>query len=184
MQKKPPDAPKADLDPDEDAETETGSYSSPPCYAHEIDPNYFMPPPPMPTEDLVAFLNTLLEAERAGAKTIAYYLKDTTDGPVRAALESTGKDEARYTALLRRLIERLGGHPSGATGGFFEKARAVDGAEERLAFLNRGQGWVARKLKEALPRITDSEVYEALSEMHRTHLDNIARCEQVAEANR
>ena len=46
----------------------------------------------------------------------------------------------------------------------------------RLAFLNRGQGWVARKLREALPRIAEDDVHAALKEMLETHDANIARC--------
>lgn len=182
MPKTPPDSTPTGSTPADTDPNETAGYSSPPCYAHEVDPNYFMPPQPMPAEEVIAFLNTLLEAERAGAKTIAYYLKAAPEGRLRAALEATGRDEGRYTAMLRRQIERLGGSPSSATGSFFEKARALDETEARLAFLNRGQGWVARKLKEALPRITDPELHEALCEMHRTHVENIARCEAVGEA--
>lgn len=178
MPKKHPDSIGSDTDPNE---TESAGYSSPPCYAHEVDPNYFMAPQPMPVQELTAFLNTLLEAERAGAKTITYYLRSAPEGPVQAALASTGRDEARYTALLRRLIDRLGGTPSNATGSFYEKARAIEDGTDRLAFLNRGQAWVARKLGEVLPRIEDPEIREPLREMHETHLRNIASCAAAAE---
>jgi hypothetical protein len=53
-----------------------GGYSSPPCYAHEIAPDYFGKPQTMPTEELISLLNALLEAERAGARVLAAFLND------------------------------------------------------------------------------------------------------------
>jgi len=158
-------------------------FASPPCSAHEVDPVYMgLAPAPFAADELLTLLTTLLEAERAGAKTIAWYVKSTPAGPLRDALLDVGKDEGRYAALLSRLVERAGGTPSTATGGFFEKAKAIDEPAARLAFLNRGQGWVARKLAEALPRIADPETRAALEEMHVTHLRNIERCEIAAKS--
>ena len=54
-----------------------------------------------------------------------------------------------------------------------------DEARERLLFLNRGQGWVAKRIAEALPRIAPSATRSALQEMHESHLANIALCEQL-----
>ena len=36
---------------------------------------------------------------------------------------------------------------------------------ERLAFLNRGQAWVVRKLEKLLPRVCDDTLYADLKEM-------------------
>jgi nitronate monooxygenase len=47
-----------------------------------------------------------------------------------------------------------------------------------LLFLNRGQGWVVRKLAELLPRLTDAAMRDALAEMHHRHVDNIRTCEK------
>jgi nitronate monooxygenase len=167
--------------PDRDSDD---GYASPPCSAHEVDPAYMglAAPEPLPRDELAALLNTLLEAERAGAKTLAWYVKTTPEGELRDALAGVARDEARYVALLGRLLRSLGATPSDATGAFFEKARAIDNPDERLAFLNRGQGWVARKLAEALPRIADPEMRAALEEMHRTHVENIDRCDGFAAA--
>jgi Domain of unknown function (DUF6306) len=164
--------------PDRDSQ----DYASPPCLAHEVDPAYMglAAPEPLSRDELVALLNTLLEAERAGAKALAWYVKTTPEGELRDALGAVGRDEGRYVALLGRLLRSLGATPSEATGAFFKKARAIDGPADRLAFLNRGQGWVARKLAEALPRIADPEIRAALEEMHRTHVENVARCEEFA----
>ncbi|HEY0524913.1 MAG TPA: DUF6306 domain-containing protein [Stellaceae bacterium] len=163
---------------------EPRGYASPPCSAHEADPAYMglVTPEPLPRDELVALLNTLIEAERAGAKTLAWYVKTTPEGEMRDALAAVGRDEGRYVALLGRLLRSLGATPSEATGSFFEKARAIENPADRLAFLNRGQGWVARKLAEALPRIADPEMRTALEEMQRTHVENIERCDGFAGA--
>jgi hypothetical protein len=165
---------------DEDPNAEgKACYASPPCYAHEVDPAYFSGPVPMQREELIAFLNTLLEAERAGAKTIAYYLQSDCGETLRPLLTAVGHDESRYAALLARLVREQGGIPSMVTGSFFDKARTLGGTEERLTFLNRGQGWVVRKLAEVLPRLTDPSIRTALAEMHEVHLQNIKKCENV-----
>ncbi|HYM30688.1 MAG TPA: DUF6306 domain-containing protein [Candidatus Cybelea sp.] len=177
-----PESPKApdshdDRDPNDDG-PEAG-FASPACFAHEVDPAYFEAPRPVPADELVTFLNTLLEAERAGAKTIAYYLNDAPEGPLKDALHAVGRDEARYAALLTRLVRQSGGEPSLATGSFFAKAKALADQKERLQFLNRGQGWVVRKLAEMLPRLSDPAMREALAEMHATHVANIRACERL-----
>ena len=160
------------------AADEASGFASPACYAHEVDPAYFAAVPPIARDELIALLNSLLEAERAGAKTLAYYLKSSAPGPLRHALEAVARDEARYAALLTRLVREQGGAPSAVTGSFFAKAKALEAATERLVFLNRGQGWVVRKLAELLPRLADPAMREALAEMHHRHVENIRTCER------
>jgi nitronate monooxygenase len=52
--------------------------------------------------------------------------------------------------------------------------------KERIIFLNRGQGWVVRKLREILPRIRDNHLQADLNEMLRSHEANIAHATDVA----
>jgi hypothetical protein len=52
---------------------------------------------------------------------------------------------------------------------------ALDGDTERLALVNRGQDWVVRKLREALPNVTDRELANDLSIMLTSHEENIAK---------
>src|SRR3546814_936396 len=83
-------------------------------------------------------------------------------------------DEARWCAMLSGQIKRLGGTPSRKTGGFYAKALAISGALDRLAFLNRGQGWIVRKLEALTPRIRDEVLYadlRAILDSHRTNID-------------
>src|SRR3546814_3382961 len=76
--------------------------------------------------------------------------------------------------MLSGQIKRLGGTPSRKTGGFYAKALAISGARDRLAFLNRGQGWIVRKLEALTPRIRDEVLYadlRAILDSHRTNID-------------
>lgn len=156
-------------------------YASPPCYAYDF-PGYFGEEPGMSREALVQFLNMLLEAERAGAKVLAAYLEDYPEGgAARERLKAVQRDEARNCAILMDLVRALEASPSPATGDFLGKALAVKGQRPRLEFLNRGQAWVARKLREALPKIQDSAQYEALREMLQSHEENIRACEALIQ---
>lgn len=161
---------------------EPGGFSSPPCYAHEIAPDYFGYTPAMPRDELVDLLNVLLEAERAGARVVAVFLNDyERDTAPRRRLAEVQRDEAKNCAILIELIRRLDGTPSTATGDFLGKALAVEGAVARLQFLNRGQKWVARKISDALPRVEQGVVRDALFAMHESHLLNIEACDALAE---
>lgn len=131
---------------------------------------------PLSAAALLDFLNTLLEAERAGAKVLAALIRQNGAPEGNALLREVGRDEARYCAMLTQLIERLGGTPSPATGAFQDKVMALPTLTERLALLNRGQAWVARRVEEALPRIEDTAIYAELTEMRDTHRANVAAC--------
>ncbi len=137
----------------------------------------------MPAQQLIQLLNTLLEAERAGAKTLAAFLDDyAPQSPAWEQLRRVQHDEAANCKLLIDAIRGVGGAPSNATGDFLAKALAVPGAAARLAFLNRGQAWVARKIAEALPQIGNAPLREMLQQMHDSHLANIAACDALAAA--
>lgn len=132
---------------------------------------------PVSKSELLALLNTLLEAERAGAKVLAVFLDDyVADRDTWRQLRRVQRDEASNCAILMKLIVDLDATPSKATGDFVAKALAVQGNAERLNFLNRGQGWVARTIRDNLPRIADSAVQLALQAMLDSHVANIEAC--------
>lgn len=163
---------------DEEASSAGGSYASPPCFMHEVAAQYAGH---LTREETLELLNALLEAERAGVKVTAAYAREAADDTVKTALREVGRDEGRYCAMLTRHIERLGGAPTDRTGAFFEKAMTVAAERDRLAFLNRGQGWVVRKLRDALPRVPDDALHADLKEMLATHERNIARCDTLID---
>ena len=132
---------------------------------------------PLSRGELLSLLNALLEAERAGAKVLAAYLDDYETGSAAwQQLASVQREEARNCVTLIDLIRGLGHTPGRATGHFVRKALAVRGVAGRLAFLNRGQGWIARTISRALPRLGDPVVRPALKRMLASHIGNMKKC--------
>jgi hypothetical protein len=135
---------------------------------------------PMPHAEYARLLNTLLEAERAGAKLLAAYLDELPPGTGRwVGLHPVQRDEARNCAMLIHLLLDADVEPTMAVGDFYRKGLAIRGWRERLEFLNRGQAWVAKRIAAALPRISQPGARAVLQAMHESHLANIARCEQL-----
>jgi len=152
--------------------------SSPACLAHEASDAYMGF---ATREQLAAFLNELLEAERAGTGVALKSAQATQGTHFHALLKDVHHDEARWCAMLLKQLKALGAPASTKVGAFEGKAMAVEGLAERIAFLNRGQGWVVRKLKEMLPKVRDDALHRDLSDMLRSHEINI---ERAAEALR
>ena len=146
--------------------------SSPACLSHEADDAYMG----FATRDeIAAFLNELLEAERAGTGVALKSAQAASTTPYFGLLQDIQHDEARWCAMLLKQLKILGAPASTQIGAFEGKAMAIDKLEERLAFLNRGQGWVVRKLKEMLPKVRDDALHRDLSDMLRSHEINIER---------
>lgn len=125
-------------------------------------------------EELTAYLNELLEAERAGARVTLESTRAAETPELKDLLRNIQRDEARWCAMLASHIKLLGENPSAETGAFYGKAMAITDLHERIVFLNRGQGWVVRKLREMLPRLRDERLHADLAEMLRSHEINIA----------
>jgi hypothetical protein len=138
--------------------------------------------PETTAQAVAALLNELLEAERAGALVLSAWLEEL---PVASAawlrLRAVQRDEARNCARLIDLLLGMGEIPSLKTGDFLRRARQTSGWANRLAFLNRGQAWVVRKLSEALPRLAASPGREVLERMCSSHRENIAACEALLD---
>ena len=125
-------------------------------------------------------LNELLEAERAGARVTLESARAAGSGPIAELMRTIQRDEARWCAMLARHVKALGAAPSPKVGAFYAKAMAIADLGERIAFLNRGQGWVVRKLREMLPRVRDDRLHADLAEMLRSHEANIALANEIA----
>lgn len=152
---------------------DTPEPASPPCTMHEMAPDYFGY---LDTESILALLNQLLEAERAGARGVAALSRQASDPDAHDLLHEVAGDEARFCAMLSGHIMRLGAIPSRKTGDFYDKLMAVKDQTDSLALLNRGQGWVARTLQDILPRIQDDSLHKDLKHMLDVHIENIQRC--------
>ena len=147
---------------------------SAPCQMHEADPAYFGY---LSTAETIDLLNVLLEGERAGVRAATALRKPAETAGCTPLVRQVGEGEAWSCAMLDGHIARLGGTPSHAVGRFYEKFMSIDGLSGRLAFLNRGQEWVIRKLREELPRIADERLRADLDEMLRLHVTNVEACD-------
>lgn len=137
---------------------------------------------PMTDAELIELFNTLFECERAGVKVLTEYEKDFAGNDKAVELVVASRhDEGKYCRLMFDYLRELGADISRNTGSFAEKALAVEGKAERLAFLNRGQGWVAREIAKALPRIPYPHMREGLQEMLETHRENIDRTQALID---
>jgi hypothetical protein len=150
--------------------------ASPACSMHDADDQYMGY---AGRDELVAFMNELLEAERAGARVTMETANAAGDSPLGRLMREIQHDEARWGGMLSGHLKRLGAVASAKTGAFYEKAMAVADLGERTVFLNRGQGWVVRKLREILPRVRDDAVHSDFAEMLRSHEENIARASEL-----
>jgi nitronate monooxygenase len=144
-------------------------FASPACSAHEMEDGYMGY---ATRDELLVALNELLEAERAGARVTLRMTKEVPD-TLKTTMVRVQQDEARWCGVLTKAIQQFKGTPSSKTGAFYEKAMTISDVHERLAFLNRGQGWVVRKLEGLLPRVRDDALHADLAAMLRSHQDNI-----------
>jgi nitronate monooxygenase len=121
----------------------------------------------------------MLEAERAGAKALVVFMDDwPRNGPAWKVLRRVHEDEAHNCALIGKLIEKTGTPYSHATGKFYEKAVALKGPKERIAFLVRGLKWAVKRFEAELPRL-DREAQDVFTRMRDSHLRSIAACERL-----
>ena len=135
------------------------------------------PATPVPREELLAALNELLEAERAGARVAMETGCEISVADLAALVADIHKDEVHWCGMLMRQIKALEGEASSTTGAFWGKAMAIPDVGDRLLFLNRGQAWVVRKLQALIPRVQDSSLRTDLSAMLEAHHTNIERVE-------
>jgi hypothetical protein len=159
---------------------EAATYASPPCYLREVDPAYLGY---LGTAETIALLNKLLEGERAGARGLTEMAKDSDRLATTATLSGIARDEARFCAMLADHIQALGGTPSTVTGSFYLTLTAEENREAKIGLLNRGQAWVVRKLREALPRLPEGRLHDDLKHMLEVHERNIRRCEELPRRN-
>lgn len=148
--------------------------ASSPCQMAVADPAYMGY---LRDEEVISLLNELLAAERAGARGVATLAKRPQVDADDSLLRSVARDEASFCAMLSRHLQRLHAEPTEATGAFYEKLLGMEGYLQQLTFLNRGQCWVVRKLREALPRIQDPALARDLRHMLDVHVRNIEACE-------
>lgn len=147
-------------------------FASPACFLGEADDVYSGY---APRAEIVAFLNELLEAERAGSRVTLDSAREAGSGPIAGVMTAVQKDEARWCAMLLGHIKELGAEPTPNMGAFYGKCMAIADMKERLNFLNRGQGWVVKRIQPMLARVRDDKLHADLKAMLDSHVENIAK---------
>ncbi|WP_150293763.1 DUF6306 domain-containing protein [Sphingobium estronivorans] len=158
----------------------TDEPASPVCYAADGSDAYMGY---AERDEILAALNELLEAEKAGARVALNSSKSTSPTGYAPLMQDVRKDEAHWCAMLTRHIQRIGGVPSSATGAFLGKAMAIADPLERLAFLNRGQAWVVKRIETITPRIRDESLHADLRDMAEKHRVNIGIADAFLEGH-
>lgn len=130
----------------------------------------------MNDEEISSCLNEFLEAERAGALVAEHIHKTHTHTPALTAfIGSVHQGETYWVAMLERHLQAMGHEPSQKVGAFYKKATAIADQFEQLTFLNRGQVWVVKKLKEFMPKLPDGSLKSDLEKMLLAHESNYTR---------
>lgn len=127
-------------------------------------------------------LNELLEAERAGVETLSRLFPEARTPEMKTLFGQVRDDEAWSCAGLARSIKTLGGVMSEKKGDFAEKVMSEPTLAARLRLLNRGQGWVVKRLDALLGETLPASVSDFLREMKKRHVANIEACERLAES--
>jgi hypothetical protein len=107
---------------------------------------------------------------------------DAPDETFRDLARRLQADEIRWCRMLFHALSELEAEPSRGVGSFYENAMAIGDFNARLAFVNRGQAWVVRRLRALLPRVRDDGLHGRLKEMLDAHAANIDAAEALLGA--
>src|SRR5260370_15274842 len=132
--------------------------------------------------EVVEFLNTLGEAERAGGRVLHDLEQEASSLELKELLRKTGHDEGYWAGQIGAHIGRLGGEPSNLTGDFIDKVRALNDLKSKIELLNRGQRWVIRKIEERLPGLSDPHLKAFLVVMAKGHHVNIQAVDEALKS--
>ena len=127
------------------------------------------PSPSLTPTALVDALQELLAAERAGARVAMSSLGETQDAGQRHLLEQIRLGEADSCRRLSASLQQLGAAPTGQVSDFHDRAMAIADLAERLAFVDRGQRWVIRRIQALLPGCGNAVVRPELQAVLQTH---------------
>jgi Domain of unknown function (DUF6306) len=122
--------------------------SSPPCAMHQADDVYMGY---AGKDEVIALLNELLEAKRAGAR-VTLDSARAAGSPIGQLMRAIHRDEERWCAMLLRHLKVFGSEPSSKVGAFYGKAMAIADLHERVAFLTRPRLGRAEAARDAAAR--------------------------------
>lgn len=98
-------------------------------------------------QQLIVFLNTLLEAERAGVKVLSDLIQEVDNDNLKSMMREFLVDEGMNCQILSSSIKHLKGEPSRNTGNFVDKIQALIDQKKKIELLIKGQEWVAKQIR-------------------------------------
>ncbi len=129
---------------------------------------------------MIARLEELLEAERAGVRCLVPMADAAGEGEKKDLLVRLRDDEGRFCAGLVRLIAARGAVPHQRVGAFAEKVLALPDEAQRLALLVKGQAWVVRKIDEIPAGDMTADEKAFFADMREAHVVNIEAVRRLA----
>ena len=154
------------LSPATNGIAEERGFASPPCFVHELSPEYLGY---LNTAETIALLNQLLEGEQASFGVMSAKGKPGADIRDCVALRGVDESSADFREMLTRHITRLGGTPVTCTVALSEPAIASSPYRARDDLVQRRPEWVVRTLRDTLPRIADEVLCRDLKNMLEAH---------------
>ncbi len=131
-------------------------------------------------QQLIAFLNALLEAERAGVKVLSDLIQEVDSEDLCFMMRKFLIDEGMNCQILSSSIKRLDGKPSGNTGGFVNKIHSLNEQKEKIELLMRGQEWVAKQIRKNRFLFGPGSLAFFLESMKIQHEENVDAMKKLA----
>jgi hypothetical protein len=116
-------------------------------------------------ELLIRQLNILIEAQRAAAGVADRIRREAAQDELKTLAGTLRREKARWCNALSRNIRALGASPSAAIGSLYHQADILGDALATLAFLNRHEAWVIRRVEALLPHIAVDGLHADLLSM-------------------
>ena len=145
------------------------NYSSPACWMHEVDPGYLGY---WSEEEVVAFLEVLLEQERGGTKAFAN-IGQAADLQISDLILESELDQVEICVLLKEEIAVRRTAVAAPRERMTNEHRTKCSLERAIAFATTNQAGLVQAIEEAVPNILDAELNSHLKRMLQLHRKQI-----------
>jgi Domain of unknown function (DUF6306) len=150
-------------------------YSSSPCWMHEVDPGYLSY---WSKEEVVSFLKSLLERERAGAKAFAD-IGQAADLRIADLILESEIDQGSICVLLQREVAMRGAVVAAPRKRLPGERHVRWSLEQAIASARSNQVELVQTIEEAILNILDSELNAHLMGILQLHRRQIERLKTI-----
>ena len=145
------------------------TYSSPACWMHEVDPGYLGY---WSEEEVVVFLEVLLEQERGGTKAFAN-IGQAADLQISDLILESELDQVEICILLKEEIAVRRTTVAAPRKRMAKEHRTKCSLERAIAFATTNQAGLVEAIEQAVPNILDAELNSHLKRMLQLHRKQI-----------